>query len=243
MCSDENVDSSNCPQSCYTFTGKRIGELGAADNQECCSYAEQYVSSIENNNAFVSFDESQECPKSGIYNDVPEDFDSANYEDKFAYGEQYFLFSEVKFGCSGCVSNVSIYSSFAVNQDIDTAFQIWTTVKNDASNQTALNLTQEFKLTLTSGDSIQWNGYYQTTKTLNSSALCFNAGDVFGITMANDIDVFTAKDSSGITYKTEERGNCEVLRGLYFVKGIETASLPLIAVGIISKVRIKKRLS
>ena len=113
LCSNENVDSSNCPQSCYTFTGKLIGELGAADNQECCSYAEQYVSSIENNNAFVSFDESQECPKSGIYNDVPEDFDSANYDDdKFAYGEQYFLFSEVKFGCSGCVSNVSIHSFF-----------------------------------------------------------------------------------------------------------------------------------
>ena len=60
--------------------------------------------------------------------------------------------------------------------------------------------------------------------------------------MENDINVLTAKASSGITYKTEEQGNCEVLRRLYFVKGIETASLLLIAVGIIGKLRIEKKI-
>ncbi len=174
----------------------------------------------------------EQC-QSSEYNSLPNDFLIDNYDISYDAQKQYFLFSTVQFNCTGCINAISIYSRKAVVQEIS-VIQIWSRKEDPIDNKTVLTLKNEKFLELESTDSMELMlNLFITSKEVNES-FCFEASDVFGITMTSSFQVYTRKNSDNSEIYSRDSPSCDSLQDVYYLDNDDLVGHgpPLIAVNV-----------
>ena len=229
----------SCPQSASCG----LGELNAGqlknDPLACCTKANTYVSGVSDTLTSTVASEyiNEQCESS--YSSVLST-DSEDKVDQDSGGKQYVLYSSLQFNCTGCISNISIYSKLAVeSREVFTA-QIWTPKRNQSKdNETILELRHESSFDLQPDISLEQDGLFITSNNSISGSFCFEPGDIFGITASGSFQFVLRKNSKNdrTTY-ARELPPCQSLKSVYYLEDDELVEEPLLSVGVIQNTGI-----
>ena len=241
LCGSEDLPNNfdGCPQSASCLGGITPGII--FNDPNCCIKANNtYVSGVSDTliSNVASDYISQQCEPS--LSSVLSN-DSGDGVDQDSGGKQYVLYSSMQFNCTGCISNISIYSKLkVVNKEVFVA-QIWTPKRTQSNeNETILELSHESSFDLqpdTILDQQEFNQLFITSNNSITDSFCFEPGDIFGITASGSFKFDLRKNSKNDrkTY-ARELPNCQSLKTVYYLEDDELVDEPLISLGIIQNI-------
>ena len=207
-----------------------------SDTNTCCIKANTYVSNVSDTliSTVASDYISQQCEPS--LSSVLSN-DSGDGVDQDSGGKQYVLYSSMQFDCTGCISNISIYSKLQVVSKEVFIAQIWTPKRTQSNeNETILELRHESSFDIQQSDTSleQLNELFITSNNSINDSFCFEPGDIFGITASESFNFNLRKNSKNVqkTY-ARELPYCQSLKNVYYLEDDELVDEPLISLGII----------
>ena len=232
MCDTSGEFPADCAQipndDCIDYGSvDRNGSALYSNKEQCCIDAEGYVNSVVAQH--VPQQPQGSC--STAYNDQDENIDTKNF-DTLLTSAQY-VFPSIQFSCHGCISNITFYTNSSQQQTDATFFNIQFWSSNSSS---MLLLAHNYSVNVTEPlVYIPWSrSSHSTTISLDNKNICFDPGQVFGLSIPTlgsfNLDVFSEKPGFATTtvYRRDSQ-SCKSLERIFSPQSSESGGNILIA--------------